>query len=154
MSDYMGQAPKDGDYASLISKLEDDSLKSLQDAGAKQMHEGAASQGAAVPQAASGRANGTAGATLSKKRSRQDPGFANGTVMQNGGGARRSGKSHSSGMNAFVYFGIIAALAVMFAISGDPEFGGFCIAAFIIVSIAFFSSRKASARRRTANRRN
>ncbi|MGN0908180.1 MAG: hypothetical protein ACI4NA_01045 [Succinivibrio sp.] len=141
MPETLANGPKDGDYASLIRELEEQSLKELQRGGAKPMHEGRQILPAAQPKAHAG---------IFKKPAVRPAGFGTGAGLQRTAaqdfknGARTAGKS---GMNIIVYLGITLALALILVISRDPEFGIFCAAAFIIVSIAFFSSRKASARR-------
>ncbi len=145
MPDYRGQEPKDGDYASLISKLDHESLKDLMKGSGASAQSGHAVQAmldasSAASQMASRDVSSRKGAF--KGQASFNASMANGVASQ-----KSSGKHSSSGMNGFVYLGIAAGLALMFVLSGDPEFGIFCAAAFVIVTVAFISSKRAGARR-------
>lgn len=145
MPDYRGQEPKGGDYASLISKLDNESLKELMRGS------GASSQSGHAVQAmldASSAASQMASRNVSSRKGAFKGQASFQASMANGAaGHQRAVKHGSSGMNGFVYLGITAGLILMFALSGDPEFGIFCAAAFVIVTVAFISSRRADARR-------
>jgi len=141
MPGILANGPKDGDYVSLIHTLEEQSLRELQRGGAKPMHEG--------PQTQSAILQGARGGALRKSTEGTSALGHVSTTQSTSQHVSRTGAvaSGKGGINIIVYIGITLALVLMFVISGDPEFGIFCAAAFIIVSVAFFSSRKASARR-------
>lgn len=149
MPDYRGQEPKDGDYASLISRLDAESLKELMKGS------GASAQSGHAVQAmldASSAASEMASREASSSKAPRTGAFKVQSAFKNqmaSGAAKsqRTGKRSSSGMNVFVYLGITLGLLIMLVISRDPDFGIFCVLAFGIVTFAFASSRYSSSKK-------
>ncbi len=149
MPDYRGQEPRDGDYASLISKLDSESLKGLMKGTGASAQSGHAIQAMLdASSAASEMASREASSRMAPRNGAFKSQAPFNTSMANGAaGPRSAGKRRSSGMNGFAYLGISLGLLVMLVISGDPDFGIFCVLAFGIVTFAFASSRYSASKK-------
>ncbi len=159
MSDFWIEDPKDGDFVSLIEKLEAQSLAQLEADSRKAVleHKAHSDKSAMISEGSDAMAASFPHKKNKKKQVKAlgapsvyiknsapfntaKPSFKTAADVSESKFAKRA---HSG---ILLYLLMMLAFGMVFILSGDPQFRIFCVAAFFIVSIAFFSSGKKSKR--------
>lgn len=159
MSDFWIEDPKDGDFVSLIEKLEAQSLAQLEADARKAVleHKAHSDKSAMISESSEAMA-----AAFSHKKNKKNKAKAFGAPsvyikdsapfntakpsFKTTADATESKFAKRAHPNILLYLLIMLAFGIVFILSGDPQFRIFCVAAFFIVSMAFFSSGKKSKR--------
>ena len=159
MSDFWIEDPKDGDFVSLIEKIEAQSLAQLEADSRKAVLEHKAhSDKSAMISNGSDAMVSTFSHKKNKKKKAKSIGAPSVYIKESApfttakpsfkttADATESKFAKRPHPNILLYLLIMVAFGIIFILSGDPQLRIFCIAAFFIVSIAFFSSGKKSKR--------